>query len=115
MYASNIVLVDDIRLEQTRTSIPAPKEQEAENMADTSFKTVWNKSIEAAQWLHSLLSYGRQALYFFRASATNCLRSSPLRSVAKMFPFLSIMMVWGMACTPFAFATSLSQPLSSES
>ena len=45
-YASNIVLVDDIRLEQTRTSIPAPKVQEAENTTDTSFKAVWNKTIE---------------------------------------------------------------------
>lgn len=51
MYASNIILVDDIRLEQTRTSIPAPKVQEAENMTDTSFKAVWNKSIEADHYL----------------------------------------------------------------
>lgn len=51
MYASNIILVDDIRLEQTRTSIPAPKVHEAENMTDTSFKAVWNKSIEADHYL----------------------------------------------------------------
>ena len=56
MYDSNIVLVDDIRLEQTRTSIPAPKVQEAENMTDTSFKAVWNKSIEADHYLLSVFT-----------------------------------------------------------
>lgn len=56
MYASNIILVDDIRLEQTRTSIPAPKVQEAENMTDTSFKAVWNKSIEADHYLLSVFT-----------------------------------------------------------
>lgn len=56
MYASNIVLVDDIRLEQTRTSIPAPKVHEAENMTDTSFKAVWNKSIEADHYLLSVFT-----------------------------------------------------------
>lgn len=55
-YASNIVLVDDIRLEQTRTSIPAPKVHEAENMTDTSFKAVWNKSIEADHYLLSVFT-----------------------------------------------------------
>ncbi len=56
MYASNIILVDDIRLEQTRTSIPAPKVQEAEDMTDTSFKAVWNKSIEADHYLLSVFT-----------------------------------------------------------
>lgn len=56
MYASNIILVDDIRLEQTRTSIPAPKVHEAENMTDTSFKAVWNKSIEADHYLLSVFT-----------------------------------------------------------
>lgn len=56
MYDSNIVLVDDIRLEQTRTSIPAPKVHEAENMTDTSFKAVWNKSIEADHYLLSVFT-----------------------------------------------------------
>lgn len=56
MYDSNIILVDDIRLEQTRTSIPAPKVQEAENMTDTSFKAVWNKSIEADHYLLSVFT-----------------------------------------------------------
>lgn len=56
MYDSNIVLVDDIRLEQTRTSIPAPKVQEAENMTDTSLKAVWNKSIEADHYLLSVFT-----------------------------------------------------------
>lgn len=56
MYDSNIVLVDDIRLEQTRTSIPAPKVHEAENMTDTSFKAVWNKSIEANHYLLSVFT-----------------------------------------------------------
>lgn len=56
MYASNIILVDDIRLEQARTSIPAPKVQEAENMTDTSFKAVWNKSIEADHYLLSVFT-----------------------------------------------------------
>ena len=56
MYASNIILVDDIRLEQTRTSIPAPNVQEAENMTDTSFKAVWNKSIEADHYLLSVFT-----------------------------------------------------------
>lgn len=56
MYDSNIVLVDDIRLEQTRTSIPAPKVHEAENMTDTSFKSVWNKSIEADHYLLSVFT-----------------------------------------------------------
>lgn len=55
-YASNIVLVDDIRLEQTRTSIPAPKVQEAENTTDTSFKAVWNKTIEADHYLLSVFT-----------------------------------------------------------
>lgn len=56
MYASNIILVDDIRLEQVKTSIPAPKVQEAENMTDTSFKAVWNKSIEADHYLLSVFT-----------------------------------------------------------
>ena len=56
MYDSNIILVDDIRLEQTRTSIPAPKVHEAENMTDTSFKAVWNKSIEADHYLLSVFT-----------------------------------------------------------
>lgn len=56
LYASNIILVDDIRLEQTRTSIPAPKVHEAENMTDTSFKAVWNKSIEADHYLLSVFT-----------------------------------------------------------
>lgn len=56
MYDSNIVLVDDIRLEQTRTSIPAPKVHEAENMTDTSFKAVWNKTIEADHYLLSVFT-----------------------------------------------------------
>lgn len=56
MYASNIILVDDIRLEQTRTSIPAPKVHEAENMTDTSFKAVWNKTIEADHYLLSVFT-----------------------------------------------------------
>lgn len=56
MYASNIILIDDIRLEQTRTSIPAPKVHEAENMTDTSFKAVWNKSIEADHYLLSVFT-----------------------------------------------------------
>ncbi len=56
MYASNIILVDDIRLEQTRTSIPAPKVQEAENTTDTSFKAVWNKTIEADHYLLSVFT-----------------------------------------------------------
>lgn len=56
MYDSNIVLVDDIRLEQVKTSIPAPKVQEAENMTDTSFKAVWNKSIEADHYLLSVFT-----------------------------------------------------------
>lgn len=56
MYDSNIVLVDDIRLGQTRTSIPAPKVHEAENMTDTSFKAVWNKSIEADHYLLSVFT-----------------------------------------------------------
>lgn len=56
MSASNIILVDDIRLEQTRTSIPAPKVHEAENMTDTSFKAVWNKSIEADHYLLSVFT-----------------------------------------------------------
>lgn len=56
MYTSNIILVDDIRLEQTRTSIPAPKVHEAENMTDTSFKAVWNKSIEADHYLLSVFT-----------------------------------------------------------
>lgn len=56
MYASNIVLIDDIRLEQARTSIPAPKVQEAENITDTSFKAVWNKSIEADHYLLSVFT-----------------------------------------------------------
>lgn len=51
MYASNIILIDDIRLEQIKTSIPAPKVQEAENMTETSFKAVWNKTIEADYYL----------------------------------------------------------------
>lgn len=56
MYASNIILVDDIRLEQVKTSIPAPKVHEAENMTDTSFKAVWNKSIEADHYLLSVFT-----------------------------------------------------------
>lgn len=56
MYASNIILVDDIRLEQVKTSIPAPKVQEAENMTDTSFKAVWNKTIEADHYLLSVFT-----------------------------------------------------------
>lgn len=55
-YASNIILIDDIRLEQVKTSIPAPKVQEAENMTDTSFKAVWNKSIEADHYLLSVFT-----------------------------------------------------------
>lgn len=56
MYASNIILVDDIRLEQVKTSIPAPKVHEAENMTDTSFKAVWNKTIEADHYLLSVFT-----------------------------------------------------------
>ena len=55
-YNTNVILIDDVRLEQTRTSIPAPKVQEAENMTDTSFKAVWNKSIEADHYLLSVFT-----------------------------------------------------------
>lgn len=55
-YDTNIILIDDVRLEQVKTSIPAPKVQDAENTTDTSFKAVWNKTIEADHYLLSVFT-----------------------------------------------------------
>ena len=50
------VLVDDIRIEQEPTSIPAPKTSEAEEAGDYSFKAVWEPVAAADYYLLDVYS-----------------------------------------------------------